>query len=38
MSDPHASAEYRRKMIKVLMRRALAAAIEGGERNGHGKA
>jgi carbon-monoxide dehydrogenase medium subunit len=38
MSDPHASAEYRRKMIKVLMRRAFAAAIEGGERNGHGKA
>ena len=38
MSDPHASAEYRRKMVKVLVRRALAAAIEGGERNGHGKA
>ena len=38
MSDPHASADYRRKMVKVLVRRALAAAIEGGERNGHGKA
>jgi carbon-monoxide dehydrogenase medium subunit len=37
MSDPHASADYRRKMVKVLVRRALAAAIEG-ERNGHGKA
>jgi len=38
MSDPHSSADYRRKMIKVLVRRALAAAIGGGERNGHGKA
>ena len=38
MSDPHSSADYRRKMIKVLVRRALAAAIGGGESNGHGKA
>ncbi|MBM4298723.1 MAG: xanthine dehydrogenase family protein subunit M, partial [Deltaproteobacteria bacterium] len=38
MSDPHASADYRRKMVKVLVRRAIAAAMEGAERNGHGKA
>ena len=37
MTDPHASAEYRRKMIKVLVRRALGAVIEQSERNGHGK-
>jgi len=38
MDDPHGSAEYRRKMVKVLVRRALSAAIEQSERNGHGKA
>jgi CO/xanthine dehydrogenase FAD-binding subunit len=37
MSDPHASADYRRKMVKVLVRRAIAAAMERAERNGHGK-
>ena len=38
MTDPHGSAEYRRKMIKVLVRRALAAAKEQMEGNGNGKA
>lgn len=38
MSDPHASADYRRKMVKVLVRRAIVAAMEGAERDGHGKA
>jgi carbon-monoxide dehydrogenase medium subunit len=38
MGDPHASADYRRKMIKVLVRRAIAAALQQAERNGHGKA
>jgi carbon-monoxide dehydrogenase medium subunit len=38
MSDPHGSAEYRRKMVKVLVRRAIAAAMEQMERNGNGKA
>jgi carbon-monoxide dehydrogenase medium subunit len=38
MSDPHGSADYRRKMVKVLVRRAILAAIEQSERNGHGKA
>lgn len=38
MTDPHGSAEYRRKMVKVLVRRAIAAALEQSERNGHGKA
>lgn len=38
MTDPHASAEYRRKMVKVLVRRAILGAIEQSERNGHGKA
>ena len=38
MTDPHGSAEYRRKMVKVLVRRALSAAMEQSERNGHGKA
>jgi carbon-monoxide dehydrogenase medium subunit len=38
MSDPHASADYRRKMVKVLVRRAVAAAMQQAERNGHGKA
>lgn len=38
MTDPHGSAEYRRKMVKVLVRRAIAAAIEQMERKGNGKA
>ncbi|HEV8725072.1 MAG TPA: xanthine dehydrogenase family protein subunit M [Candidatus Binatia bacterium] len=38
MTDPHGSADYRRKMVKVLVRRAILAAIEQSERNGHGKA
>jgi CO/xanthine dehydrogenase FAD-binding subunit len=38
MSDPHGSADYRRKMVKVLVRRAIAAAVGRVERNGHGKA
>jgi carbon-monoxide dehydrogenase medium subunit len=38
MSDPHGSADYRRKMVKVLVRRAIAAAIGQMERKGNGKA
>jgi aerobic carbon-monoxide dehydrogenase medium subunit len=38
MTDPHGSAEYRKKMVKVLVRRAISAAIEKSERNGNGKA
>jgi carbon-monoxide dehydrogenase medium subunit len=38
MTDPHASADYRRKMVKVLVRRAIAAAMGQLERNGNGKA
>jgi carbon-monoxide dehydrogenase medium subunit len=38
MSDPHGSAEYRRKMVKVLVRRAISAALQSAERNGNGKA
>jgi CO/xanthine dehydrogenase FAD-binding subunit len=38
MGDPHGSAEYRRKMVRVLVRRALAAAIQQMERKGNGKA
>jgi aerobic carbon-monoxide dehydrogenase medium subunit len=38
MTDPHASADYRRKMVKVLVRRAIAAAMAQFERNGNGKA
>ena len=38
MSDPHGSADYRRKMVKVLVRRAVLAALQGSERNGNGKA
>ena len=38
MTDPHASADYRSKMIKVLVRRAIAAAMGHLERNGNGKA
>jgi carbon-monoxide dehydrogenase medium subunit len=36
-SDPHATADYRRKMVKVFVRRALLAALEQTGRNGHGK-
>ena len=38
MTDPHGSAEYRSKMVKVLVRRAIAAATEQSERKGNGKA
>ena len=38
MTDPHGSAEYRRKMVKVLVRRAITAAMAQLERNGNGKA
>jgi aerobic carbon-monoxide dehydrogenase medium subunit len=38
MTDPHASADYRRKMVKVLVRRAIAAIMGQFERNGNGKA
>jgi carbon-monoxide dehydrogenase medium subunit len=38
MSDPHASADYRRKMVKVLVRRAIAAAMQHAEGSRHGKA
>jgi CO/xanthine dehydrogenase FAD-binding subunit len=38
MSDPHGSADYRRKMVKVLVRRAISAALQSAERNGNGKA
>ena len=38
MSDPHGSANYRRKMVKVLVRRALLALTDESKRNGHGKA
>lgn len=38
MSDPHASADYRRKMVKVLVRRAIAAAMHHAEGSRHGKA
>lgn len=37
MTDPHASADYRRKMVKVFVRRAIAAAMAQLERNNHGK-
>jgi len=36
MTDPHGSAEYRTKMVKVLVRRAITAAAA--QRNGNGKA
>jgi aerobic carbon-monoxide dehydrogenase medium subunit len=38
MTDLHGSADYRRKMVKVLVRRAISAAIQQSGRNGHGKA
>src|SRR5499433_238727 len=38
MTDPHASADYRRKMVKVLVRRAIVAAKQQLERKGNGKA
>ena len=37
MTDPHASADYRRKMVKVLVRRAIVAAKEQMERKGNGQ-
>lgn len=37
-TDAHASADYRRKMVKVLVRRALLQAIEEAKRSGNGKA
>src|ERR1043166_4498377 len=38
MTDPHGSAEYRRKMVKVLVRRAILSAMKQSERNGNSKA
>ena len=37
-SDPHASADYRRKMVAVFVRRALLRAAKQIEENGHGAA
>lgn len=37
-SDPHAGAEYRRKMVSVFVRRALLQAAKEIEENGHGAA
>ncbi len=37
-SDPHASADYRRKMVSVFVRRALLQAARQIEENGHGAA
>ncbi len=37
-SDPHASAEYRRKMVSVFVRRALLQAAKQIQENGHGAA
>jgi carbon-monoxide dehydrogenase medium subunit len=37
MTDPHGSADYRRKMVRVLIRRAVSAAMDS-KRNGNGKA
>ena len=37
-SDPHASADYRRKMVAVFVRRALLQAAKQIEENGHGAA
>ena len=38
MTDPHGSADYRTKMVKLFVRRAMAAAMAQLERNGNGKA
>jgi CO/xanthine dehydrogenase FAD-binding subunit len=38
MTDPHASADYRRKMVKVLVRRAIVAAKQQLEGKSNGKA
>ncbi|MGH7826639.1 MAG: FAD binding domain-containing protein [Candidatus Binatia bacterium] len=38
VTDPHGSAEYRRKMVKVLVRRAILTALEQSERKANGKA
>lgn len=37
-TDPHASADYRRKMVSVFVRRALLQAARQIEENGHGAA
>jgi CO/xanthine dehydrogenase FAD-binding subunit len=37
ITDPHASAQYRRKMVNVFVRRAIAAAVSQLERNNNGK-
>lgn len=37
-TDPHGTADYRRKMIKVFVRRAIIAALERIERDGYVKA
>jgi len=37
-SDPHASADYRRKMVAVFVRRALMQAARQIQENGHGAA
>ena len=37
-SDPHAGADYRRKMVSVFVRRALLQAAKQIEENGHGAA
>ena len=37
-SDPHASGDYRRKMVSVFVRRALLQAAKQIEENGHGAA
>ena len=38
MTDPHGTADYRRKMIKVFVRRAIGAALDRMERDGDAKA
>lgn len=38
MTDPHATADYRRKMIKVFVRRAIWTALDQAGRDGNGKA
>ena len=38
MTDPHGTADYRRKMIKVFVRRAIVAALEKLGRDGDAKA
>ena len=38
MTDPHGSADYRRKMVKVLVRRLLSAVLDSQRGSGNGKA